>query len=115
MKILAPIFSIFLVISLLCSVTIFIAGTSIFLAIRGFNDINSYAGLWAAYPIIIIAVILFSYAALALIGDMFFRIFKRKGNGAKSKYRGLEIALKLFISFILYKILKLFQLHTKDK
>jgi hypothetical protein len=114
MRFLKIIFSILTVISLFFSLAIFIAGSLIFLNIQFYEQIHQLAGPWAAYSVILLEIILFSYAAIGLIGNMFHNIFydKKSSNGSRSKD---VIDKKILFGLLAYELLKLLYVNKSRK
>ena len=114
MKLLKIIFSILTVIALFFFVAIFMAGSLIFLNIQFYDQIQQLGGPWIAFLVILLEIILLSYAAIGLIGNMFHNIFYNKKNSSESE-RGSVIDKKFLLGLLAYELLKLLYINKSRR
>lgn len=116
MKLAQPIFSIIIIIFLLFSVAIFVAGSLIFLNIQVYDQIYQLGGLWIACLMIVLEILIFSYGAIRLIKSMFCDIFNgKKSNKKNFNENGNPINKKLLFGVLAYELLKLLYINKSRR
>lgn len=108
MKLLMPIFLVLTIILILFGLTVFVAGTLIFLATQAFYDIYFYGETWIAYSSIIGFIILIPFLTFASLHCAVKKYAKAQTkNIAASWLSNFAITSKFFIVIILYQVIRL--------